>query len=309
MTLAYGHIAQRMFNTPLAYDARKAEAFVAGLGGRVSGGEIIVVNGGNSVDHTAFENGRPAAGRLGNRLGRAYQRYGEVPFPVIDNAAIIAIEGTLVHKGGYVGQSSGVTSYEGLMTQLIAAKTATQQGLIKGVIFEVDSYGGEVDGLFETVSLAADLSRIIPTVAILTNYAYSAAYALASQARSIIAPEFGGAGSIGVIMMHLDVSQAYEDAGFKVTIIRSGARKAEGNPFEPLPQNLVDEWQAESDVMREKFAGIVAKGRRGAITAAKAMKTEAKAFSSTEALSLGLIDAIADPSAAFDAFIKDINRS
>ena len=56
MTLAYGHIAQRLFNAPLMYDGRKAEAFIAGLGGRVTGSQVTIVNGGNSVEHKAFEN-------------------------------------------------------------------------------------------------------------------------------------------------------------------------------------------------------------------------------------------------------------
>jgi hypothetical protein len=61
MTFAYGHIAQRLFDTPLMYDPRKAEAFLAGLGGRIAGGEVIVVNGGEMVEHQAFS---PMAGRL-----------------------------------------------------------------------------------------------------------------------------------------------------------------------------------------------------------------------------------------------------
>ena len=306
MTLAYGHIAQRMFNTPLAYDPRKAEAFVGGLGGRITGSEVIVVNGGQPVDHTAFANGRPSAGILGSMSERAAVQYGYSALQMEGSVAVIPIEGTLVNKGTFIGQSSGVTSYEGIRYQVARAAASPD---VKGVVFEIDSFGGECAGMFEAASDIAALSKLKPTCAILTDWAYSAAYCLASQARSIIAPQFGGAGSIGVIMLHADYSGMLEKEGIKVTIIKAGAKKADGNPYEELPAEVLDKWQSEANLIRDQFAAVVAKGRNGSLTKAKALATEAEAFTASEALSLGLIDAIADPSAAFAAFVKEINRS
>lgn len=306
MTLAYGHIAQRMFNTPLAYDPRKAEAFVGGLGGRIAGSDVVIVNGGSAVEHTAFANGRPSAGIIGSFAQREAVKWGMSALQMEGNVAVIPIEGTLVNKGTFIGQSSGITSYEGIRYQVARAAASPE---VKGVVFEIDSFGGECAGLFEAAADIAALSKAKPTIAILTDWAYSAAYCLASQARSIVAPQFGGAGSIGVIMLHADYSGMLEKEGIKVTIIKAGARKADGNPYEELPATVLDKWQAEANAIREQFAAVVGKGRKGAITKAKALATEAEAFTATEALSLGLVDAIADPSAAFDAFIKEINRS
>ena len=69
----------------------------------------------------------------------------------------------------------------------------------KGVVFEVDSFGGELAGAFETTDLIARLSAEKPTLAILTNHTLAAAYLLASAARQIIIPEHGRAGSIGAL--------------------------------------------------------------------------------------------------------------
>ena len=306
MTLAYGHIAQRMFNTPLAYDPRKAEAFVGGLGGRITGSDIVIVNGGNSVDHAAFANGRPSANILGTFAQREAVQYGYSALQMEGKVAVIPIEGTLVNKGTFIGQSSGVTSYEGIRYQVARAAASPD---VKGVVFEIDSFGGECSGMLEAAADIAALSKLKPTMAILTDWAYSAAYCLASQAGSIVAPQFGGAGSIGVIMLHADYSGMLEKEGIKVTIIKAGAKKADGNPYEELPVEVLDKWQAEANAIREQFAMVVAKGRKGSITKAKALATEAEAFTAPEALSLGLIDAIADPSAAFEAFVKEINRS
>ena len=43
-------------------------------------------------------------------------------------------------------------------------------------------------------------------------------------------PRTGGTGSIGVISMHVDWSQALTEAGVKVTFITYGERKADGHP-------------------------------------------------------------------------------
>ncbi len=307
MSFAYGQIAQRVFNTPLLYDDRKAEAFLAGLGGRIAGSQVVISNPVGAIEHTAFENGRPSAGRLGDGLGRYYEKRGISTVDVVENVAVIPIEGSLIHKGGWVGASSGETSYQGLQTQL--GWVEKNRAKLKGAVFEIDSYGGEVSGAFETAAMMRRISKLMPTVAILTDFAYSAGYMMASQARQIIMPKFGGAGSIGVIMVHADYSAQYMQQGVKVTIIRSGAQKAKGNPFEPLDDRVADKWQAEVDAMRDDFADLVAMGRGRRFSKAKALATEAEPYSADDAVRLGLADAIGDPSEAFDQFIREVNRS
>lgn len=306
MSFRFGHVAQRVFNMPLLYDPRKAEAFLQGMGSRIAGDTVVISNPAGAIDHTAFASGRPLAGKVGNRLERVYQRANVLPFEMVGNVAIIPIEGSLVHKGGWIGSNSGETSYQGLQAQIAAARKYAE---VKGVVFEVDSFGGEVNGGFETAAAIQALSSEKPTLSILTDFAYSAGYLLASQARGVVMPEFGGAGSIGVIIMHADYSQALEQDGIKVTIIRSGSKKANGNPYEPLSADVAGRWQAQADVMREKFADTVAKGRKNRITKAKALATEADVFDANQALSMGLVDAIGDPIEAFDAFVKEVNRS
>lgn len=306
MSFRYGHIAQRLFDTPLLYDARKAEAFLHGLGGRIAGDTIVITNAEGAVDHVAGADGRPLAGKLGGRIERAYTRANLLPFDMIENVAIIPVEGSLVHKGGWIGASSGETSYQGLQAQIALAR---QSSAVRGVVLEVDSYGGEVNGGFETAGAIAKLSREKPTIAILTDFAYSAGYMLASQARSIVAPKYGGAGSIGVIIVHADRSGELEQKGIQLTIIRAGKKKADGNPWEPLGAEMAARWQTLVETMREEFAATVAAGRRGRTTKAKVMATEAAAFEAPEALARGLVDAIGDPLEAFDAFVKEVNRS
>lgn len=305
MAASFERICSVLFDKPHFYHPGKAEALVRMLGPRLTGVPITIVNGNGGVDHVAFANGRPSAGVLGDRLGQAYDRAGLAPFQIVDNVAVIPIEGTLVQKGAWVGSSSGETSYQGLRTQISRAKRHPD---VKGVVFEVDSFGGMVNGAFETAADIRDLSREKPTISILTDYAYSAGYMMASQARQIIMPRFGGAGSIGVVMMHADYSGHLEQEGIKVTFIHAGRHKVEGNAFEPLPDRMRERWAAEVETMREAFAEVVEAGRGRRMKKKAALDTEADTFDAAESVKLGLADAVGDGSEAFEAFIKEVNK-
>jgi ClpP class serine protease len=304
MSLAHGRLCGMLFDQPLLYHPGKAETFVRMLGPRMTGHAITIVNGEGGADHVAFANGRPSAGVIGDRMGRAYDRANVAPFDIIENVAIIGIEGTLVQKGAWLGSESGETSYQGLQTQIARAHRPE----IKAAVFEVDSFGGLVNGVFETAAAMRKLSLVKPTIAILTDYAYSAAYLLASQARQIVIPEFGGCANIGAVTMHADYSGALEKDGIKVTIIKSGKHKTDGNPYEALPEDVRADSQLRMDAIRDRFAGVVGQGRGKRMTKAQALKTEAQAYGSQDALDLGLVDAVGDGQEAFAAFIKAVNR-
>lgn len=305
MDLAYPHLCAQLFGVPLMYDPRKAEAVLSAIGPQLTGHSVTVVNGGGGVDHVAFASGRATAGFIGDQLGRAYDRAGYAPFEMVDGVAVICIEGSLIQKGGWIGAQSGETTYQGLQTQIARAMRNAD---VKAVAFEVDSFGGLVNGAFETAAMIAELSKAKPTIAILTDFAYSSAYLLASQCRTMVMPEFGGCANIGALIMHADFSANLDKEGIKVTLIKSGTHKTDGNLYEPLAASEQERMQARVDAVRDKFATFVGKGRGKRCTKSQALKTEAQAFNAAEALELGLIDAVGDGQAAFSAFIKEVNR-
>lgn len=299
-------IAARLFDVPLMVDPRKAAVVAAVLGPQVLGGRITI-DGVDADEAAAPELHRHAAGRLGNPLGRriADAKADDV-FNMVDGVAVIGIEGSLVHKGKWFGSNSGDTSYEGI--QALVAR-ARGDDAVKAVAFEIDSFGGEVAGAFDTAQMIAELSAEKPTIAILTDYALSAGYLLASAARAVIVPETGYAGSIGVITMHVDYSAALEKDGIKVTVLTSGAHKAEGNPFEPLPASVAARIRAELDAGRDLFAGAVGRHRGDRMNKDAALATEAMMFRGESAVAAGLVDGVMRPSEAFDAFVSQVNRN
>jgi len=308
MNILMPRIASRLFGEPLLVDAGKLAAILMGIGGRVVEGGIEMPGGVEAVDHWAFAGGRPsdALGRVGDPLGSRYEQagVGNRLLSRFGNVGVIAIEGTLVHKGKFVGQSSGETSYEGLQAQVLRAQRDPE---IKGVVFEVDSFGGEAAGGFETSRMMAELSRQKPTLAILTDFALSAGYLLASAARQIVMPETGAAGSIGVMTVHADISKQLADRGIKVTLISSGAHKVDGHSAAPLPDEVRARIQSRVDATRDLFAEVVAENRGARLTKAQALATEARVYHGQEAVSAGLVDGIVDSQIAFKAFVKQLN--
>ncbi len=292
-------IAQRVFNTPLMVDPAKALAFLTGFGSRIAGREISVE--GVEIAAEALDTATlPALASLfGDDLIGSQARNGGQPFAVVDGIAVIEIAGTLVHRGAWIGQSSGLTSYEGIAAQLQAAVT---DPAIRGIALDIDSFGGEVAGAFDLADRIRTARTQKPVHAFVADHALSAAYALASQADRIILPRTGAVGSIGVVAMHSDMSGALDQKGIAVTLIHAGARKVDANPYQPLPEAVRNRIAGELEDLRQLFAETVAQGRGRRLDTSQALGTEAAVFRGEAAVFAGLADEVADPVTAFRAF-------
>lgn len=292
-------IAQRVFNTPLMVDPAKALAFLTWLGPRIAGREISVEGLEIAADDQHAAN-LPARGSLfRDDLTNRQARNGGQPFAVVDGIAVIEIAGTLVHRGAWIGQSSGLTSYEGIAAQLQAALA---DPAIRGIALDIDSFGGEVAGAFDLADRIRAARQVKPVHAFVADHALSAAYALASQADRIILPRTGAVGSIGVVAMHSDMSGALDQKGIAVTLIHAGARKVDANPYQPLPEAVRGRIAGELEDLRQLFAETVAEGRGRRLDTSQALGTEAAVFRGEAAVFAGLADEVADPVTAFRAF-------
>jgi ClpP class serine protease len=142
-----------------------------------------------------------------------------------------------------------------------------------------------------------------PSISVVDANCYSAAYMLASQTGRIVVTPTGGTGSIGVVLMHLDVSKALEEAGLKVTFVYAGSHKVDGNPYEPLSPEVEADFQADIDACYDAFVATVIRGRD--MTDSEVRDTEARMYRAEDALALGLIDAVQNPDDAVEAFFAD----
>lgn len=297
-------ITERVFNTPLMVEPRKAAAFMRGLGPRLLDVDPSQIQLEGAPQGEEPKAAIPAfASLLGDEVAESIRDGWREGYAVRDGVAIVPVRGVLIHRGAWVGQSSGQTSYEGLRAQI---DTALEDDRVKGIALEIDSFGGEVAGCFDLADRISEARRIKPVRAFVAENAYSAAYAIASQADRIIVSRTGGVGSIGVVCMHVDVSAALQEAGVSVTMVHAGKHKVDGNQYAPLPEAVLEEWTQEMEELRKLFAETVSDGRP-ALSVEAALATEARCYRADRAVEHVLADEVTEPRAAFRAFVEDVN--
>ncbi|WP_086110742.1 S49 family peptidase [Xenorhabdus vietnamensis] len=275
------HLAQRLFNVPLAIHPRKAEVVMAALTDRF--GITKIQAGMDWNDDDSF-----------SHRGR------DTGYDILEGIAVIPVQGTLVQKLGTLRPYSGMTGYDGIRQTFLRALNDPE---VKGICLDIDSPGGEVAGCFDLVDLIYHSRGEKPIHAILTENAYSAAYAIASAADKITVPRTGGVGSVGVIVIHCDWSQRIKDDGLTVTIITYGDRKAESNPYIKLSTEAQQAIQSDVDAMGQLFVGTVARNR--GISEKIIRDTQAACYLAADGVHLGLADTVATPDVAFQTLMKD----
>jgi hypothetical protein len=98
-------------------------------------------------------------------------------------------------------------------------------------------------------------------IAFVEGKACSASYALAAAADTIVLGQSGIVGSIGIISTRADISEMNAQRGVRVTLITSGARKADGNPDQPITDAELKATQQLVDSMASVFFDLVAELR------------------------------------------------
>lgn len=296
----YARIAQRLLNTPIALRPEKAEMLIAVLGERLGIVRLDRMDGTAMVstefNSTAAQGQDDAAANRKNRL-----------YDVVDGIAWIPIEGTLIHKSGYIGTNSGLVGYDGIMAQ---CRMAWDDPDVRAVWLDIDSPGGEVAGCFDAVDeLYANSKKNggKPLWAMINEQATSAAYAVASAADKIFMPRTGITGSIGVYILYVDETKALTKDGISVEFIRSGEQKAKGSSLETMDERTRSKFQSSVDRDRDIFARAVARNR--GISLKSVLDTEGDWFHADDALKLGLIDGVLSEVEAFSKLQRSVGRA
>jgi signal peptide peptidase SppA len=264
----YPHLAARLFDVPLLIHPAKLDAILHGLSQRLG------------VDYPEPHAYLPLTSR---KEGEAYR--------VKNGVALIDVFGILAHRsGGMNPDSSAIQSYEAVADQL---RSALSDPVVSSILMQLDSPGGEVSGAFQLAEQIYQGRSIKPIHALANDLATSAAYLIGSAATTLTVSPTGQVGSIGVVMRHVDVSAAMEKDGVKVTFIHAGAHKVDGNPYEPLPEDVKARLQADVDHYYNLFVDAVVKHRN--LDPNQVRATEAGIFVAEEALRIGLVDMIEQP--------------
>jgi signal peptide peptidase SppA len=237
--------------------------------------------------------------RLGSAVYLDWDPGRNRPYELLDGGiAVIPISGALSKADRWWSLGS---SYQAIGNQI---RQALEDAAVRHILLDVDSPGGDAAGVQDLASIIAAANMTKPVYAWADGQCCSAAYWLASSARTLAVNPATEVGSIGVVGIHLEITKAAESAGYTFTVIRSGKEKAFGNSYERLSPDALASIQARFDGLYALFIQGVA-ANRGLDAAQAGNWAEGRVFLAADALAAGLVDRLQNR----DDFIASIREA
>lgn len=204
--------------------------------------------------------------------------------------AVLPLFGTMFQHGSLEMDASGGTSTEKFGKQFSAL---VSNQAVKSIVLEVHSPGGQVYGTSELSDLifaAREQKRVIASV---NSMAASGALWASTAAKKVFVTPGGEMGSIGVVVMHEDVSAAEEKAGVKTTLIATPEAKIDGHPFGPLSETAEATLKSRIGDMYSRFTKAVARNRGVSTGTVQSDFGRGGMLLAKDAVSAGLADGVA----------------
>lgn len=288
-------IMSRLFNTPLMIRPTEAQIIITAVSEQMGVGSLLDASSGKVIDLSGqVEQSAEIFSERGAR-SRSYA--------LVDGIAVLPISGTLAHKWGGLQPSCGVTGYDGIQARMNQALADPE---VRGILLDTDTGGGGVAGAFDCTDIIARANKIKPVWSLCYDMHCSAGQLLVSGAGRRLITQTGIAGSIGVVIAHMDVSEMLKQTGRKVTLIHAGANKVDGNPYEALPESVRAKLQADVEATRLRFANTVS--RHTGLSVDRILAQEAGTFEGQAAIEQGLADELVNGADAVAVMAERISH-
>ena len=167
-----------------------------------------------------------------------------------DGVAVIKVSGPLFRYANLMTRICGATSYELLAQDF---NKAVQNPNIKGILLDIDSPGGEVNGCSELSDMIYQARGTKPIIAYASGACCSGAYWIASACDKILAADTAILGSIGVVSIF---EKDDEDKTIEIVSSQSPNKRPDINTEEGKAKI-----QARVDELAEVFIAKVARNR------------------------------------------------
>lgn len=167
------------------------------------------------------------------------------------------------------------------------------------ILLHIDSPGGHVAGTKELADDVAAVNQSKPVHAYIEDTGASAAYWVASQARTVTANAMAMVGSLGTFTVLHDLSQAAEMEGVQVHVVSTGEHKGAAAPGTPITDEDLAEARRLVDGFDGFFRQAVRQGREIAAKDASTIWTGA-VWLAGEAKGHGLVDRVESLDAAVE---------
>lgn len=212
----------------------------------------------------------------------------------------IPVFGPIEARPTFLGEVLGMPSYEriGNAVDMMMADSS-----VTSIMLDIFSPGGMVYGAQELAQkIYSYRGKGKPIIAVANPMAASGAYWIGAAADRLVMMPSGEVGSVGVITEHVDLTQALEREGAKVTIIRSSGSpfKAEQGDSEPLTEEAKAYIQDRADAIYERFVADLARFRGVSVDHVKEHFGKGRVVDARKAKAVGMVDYVDTLQGVFD---------
>ncbi len=175
-----------------------------------------------------------------------------------------------------------------------ALKKAEDNPHVRALILRIDSPGGGVtasDIIYREVKRFKE-ERKVPVYAVMMDTAASGGFYVSLAADRILAHPTTVTGSIGVVMLNLNVAKLFDKIGIRDTTVKSGEHKDIGSPFRRPTESDRQILQGVINQLYVRFLDRVHEGRKGVDEKQLKELADGRILTADQALKAGLIDEI-----------------
>jgi protease-4 len=211
------------------------------------------------------------------------------------NIAVLPIEGTILPFHG-IGDFEMIITPETVESFM---DTAEKDKRIAGVLIEINSPGGTPVASERIAQRFRDSE--LPIVGLAGDMAASGGYMVAAAADYLIASPMSDIGSIGVNMSYVEESEKNEEDGLTYVQLTTGKFKDAGSPNRPITEEEREMFQADLQVIHNRFVDIVTEYREMDRSDVEAL-ADGSSMPGSRALEAGLVDKLGGRAEARDTF-------
>lgn len=223
------------------------------------------------------------------------------------NLALIQISGTLVKSDSYWNRYFGMVSYDEIRRSVL---TALKDDSVQGIMAIMATPGGSAAGADAMATFFSKADQVKPFYSFAETDMCSGGYYLGAPSREIYAQRAAQVGSIGVIMVHMDMVEMYKENGITPTVFRAGEFKALGSPYEHLDKRAKENIQGTLNDYFNMFNDhvVACRGFKD-VPALLAEAGEGRVFMAEKAKEVGLVDQVAELEDALEEVSDKVRSS
>ena len=171
---------------------------------------------------------------------------------------------------------------------------AKKKNDIKAILLRIDSPGGSPSASDAVYQMILDFKQKagVPVVAQFMGTAASGAYLIAMAADEVVATRTTITGSIGVLLLGINLSGLMDKIGVENQTLTSGAFKDAGSMLRPMKGAERAQLQSVVDDLYDQFVAVVDTGRPKLSIERVRELADGRIYSAQQALAAGLVDRI-----------------